>query len=147
MSPWYERWLDDGDEPLDYAPDRAPDAPWRLRAVRILGVTARSAVVAVGDLGGRWVGLVSTRPDDWEPATCWILPTVAEGVCLGLLDQAEAIRRTTALAQADDALWGPVVRWEVPAGERGDPEAYRCRHCGEVCCTPLGASCLDEDED
>lgn len=53
---------------------------------------------------------------------------------LGLVDQAEAIRRVGAIAQDVAQGYGGIEEWFVPEDLRGDPERYRCRTCGEVCC-------------
>lgn len=103
-----------------------------IRCVEIIADNRYGWQYVVGLLGDRWIGAAVSQAGQGQ-RILMLLPEVAEGVELGLVDKTEAIRLTAALAQ-DPERYGGVDRWLIHESLRGDPEAYRCRSCGRVGC-------------
>ena len=92
----------------------------------------------VGLLSGYWLGYAQGAE------TIFLFPGIRTGHQLGILDRDEAIRRVGAIAQDPASGYGGIEEWSVEESLRGDPAAYLCPVCDEVCC---GEDHSDEDSD
>lgn len=95
---------------------------------------------AVGQLGGRWVGLALGRMGDGT-GYMHFFAEVSEGYHMGVPDRETAIRLTGGLAQLPDQGFGGIDVWHVPPELRGRPENLpRCGLCQRVGCE---GECVD----
>ena len=107
----------------------------------------------VGKLGNRWLGYAreGTHSEfsrrafaneglEVQPSMLMLFHQVADGCELGVLDRERAVKLVTALAADPESDYGDVLHWFVPVEERGDPEALRCKRCGDVGCD--GTQCV-----
>jgi hypothetical protein len=82
----------------------------------------------VGRLDDRWLGYAIGA------AMVFVFPGISTDHRIGVADRDEAIRRLGAIAQDPASGYGGIKAWFVEEALRGDPVAYRCKVCGEVCC-------------
>jgi hypothetical protein len=106
----------------------------------LVGSNRHGYTFAVGRLGDRWVGYAGGG------GMLFILPGMSEDHELGLTDRDEAIRRVGACALDGGQGYGGIDEWHVPEDLRGDPDAYRCAVCDEVCCDEDHADLCDDWE-
>ena len=109
----------------------------------------------IGKFGDRWLGVAIGAPiirleravfglpgPAIEDSYMHVFPEVSEGGKLGMTDKNRAMLLVGALAQDPEQGFGDITGWLVPEDLRGDPDAFRCKKCGEVGCD--GTECEDD---
>jgi hypothetical protein len=104
------------------------DKPIKFEDSLLVGRNSHGYTFGVGRVGRYWLGYAIGG------GMIFMLPGVDTGVELGLLDVTEAMLRVGAIAQDPAHGYGGIEEWFVAESLRGDPEAYRCSLCREVCC-------------
>lgn len=95
----------------------------------------------IGQMGERWAGFAKAGE------AIFLFSQVGDGYNLGFTSRQEALRMTSAIIQDGDieGSYGPVEKWFIPEGARGDPDDYRCDECGEIGC--IDRACEDGNYD
>jgi hypothetical protein len=131
-----------GDDVFDHDMSKHPEAPGahgvpiKFEDSLLVGRNSHGYTFGVGRVGRYWLGYAIGG------GMIFILPGIDTGAQLGLLDVNEAMLRVGAIAQDPAHAYGGIEEWFVAESLRGDPEAYRCGKCGEVCC---GGDCDRDD--